>query len=301
MNRLSAAGIAFTFVVANAIWVALTDWLFEPIQPTWLASVKDAGFVSFVALQIYIYASRQIRHQNDVERALRSAVESKNRLIATVGHDLRQPLQSISLFAGLIAAGNLPPLSRSALDKLNSSVDGMGQLLDKILSLAKMDLGLAAEGRALLEVNHIINSVVDEMRPQAEGKGLTLKGVPTSAVVMGDVVGLTMILRNLVANATKYTARGKVLVGCLHRHGELLICVYDTGIGIADDQLKLIFDEFYQVNNPSQDSRQGIGLGLAIVERLTRTLGYRIIVRSTVGKGTAFCVVAPLINRNSRH
>jgi two-component system CheB/CheR fusion protein len=101
------------------------------------------------------------------------------------------------------------------------------------------------------------------------------------------------ILRNLVANAIRYTEQGKVLIGVRRHHTEYVVGVLDTGVGIDEDKLQLVFEEFYQVGNQSRDSKAGLGLGLSIVDRMSRILGHRIVVRSNKGVGSAFCVVVP--------
>lgn len=293
MRRLSAGRIASSYVAGAAAWIVVTDWLIDLFHVPWLATWKGMAFVAITGAVLYVYLRRKFDTQERIERALQDAAENKSRLITAVSHDLRQPLQSLSLFATVIEGGDLPPKSRAALDKMRRSLDRMGQLLTEVLDLAKLDVGALAGKRERVEINQVLTALVEEMRPQVEAKGLRLKWVPTTAVVESDFTLLTTILRNLLANATKYTEKGKVLVGCRHHGGDLLISVYDTGMGIEEDKLKLIFEDFYQVGNVARDTQQGLGLGLSIVERLTRMLGYRVIVRSQKGRGSAFSLVVP--------
>lgn len=134
-----------------------------------------------------------------------------------------------------------------------------------------------------------------EFGGQAEAKGLRLRAVPTDAVVHSDPALLERILRNLIANAIRYTETGGVLVGCRTRGDTLWIEVYDTGRGIAEPDRQRIFEEFVQLDRPDRDRSEGIGLGLAIVERLARLLGHPVTVRSAEGRGTVFAVGVPLV------
>jgi two-component system, sensor histidine kinase len=122
---------------------------------------------------------------------------------------------------------------------------------------------------------------------------LRLRAVPTDVVAHSDPALLERIVRNLIANAIRYTEEGGVLVGCRHRGGGLWIEVYDTGRGIAETDRRRIFEEFVQLDRPDRDRSEGIGLGLAIVERLARLLGHPLAVRSIEGKGAVFSVQVP--------
>jgi CheY-like chemotaxis protein len=127
-----------------------------------------------------------------------------------------------------------------------------------------------------------------EFEPQARAKGLELRVQPSSAFAKSDPVLVERILRNLVSNAIRYTESGSVVVGCRRHHGSLRVSVYDTGIGIEPADQSLVFEEFYQVGNPERDRTKGLGLGLAIVERLARLIGATITLRSAPGRGSVF-------------
>jgi two-component system CheB/CheR fusion protein len=108
---------------------------------------------------------------------------------------------------------------------------------------------------------------------------------------------MRIILQNLISNAIKYTRRGRVTIGCRRRGGLLRICIYDTGIGITEDEQEVIFEEFYQLDNPARDRKQGTGFGLAIVQRVSDLLKHPLHVRSVPGKGSCFAVDVPMSER----
>lgn len=293
-RRLSALRIAAVYALCVAAWIIFSDTLVDLIDLPILHTFKGLAFVAVSSTILYAYLRRKMADHAAIEQALEATAESKTRLLSAVSHDLRQPLQSLSLFVSVIQSdANLSPRSRMAADNLGQSVQRMGQLLDSLLRLVEVDIGLLKGRRQAVALNALIAELAQEMTPQAETKGLCLKWAPTSAVVDSDPALLLTVLRNLVANAIRYTETGKVLIGCRNRGRCVEIGVYDTGVGIDADKLKLVFEEFYQVGNQARDSRLGLGLGLSIVDRLSRLLGLQVVVRSKKGKGSAFCVIAP--------
>ena len=230
----------------------------------------------------------------ETKDALAAANEAKTRLVSAVSHDLRQPLQSLTLFASALDGDpEIKGRSRAALGHLRSSIDRMGHLLESMLQIASIDLGKAVTQKGEVVLQQMFDDLAAEMEPQAAAKGLRLKVVPTSAVILSDPTLLMTIVRNLLTNAIRYTEQGTVLLGCRRRGSEVAIKVCDSGIGISRDKLRAIFEEFYQVGNSERDANLGLGLGLSIVERLARQLGHHITVRSTEGKGSAFAILVP--------
>ncbi|HTH15350.1 MAG TPA: ATP-binding protein [Magnetospirillum sp.] len=221
---------------------------------------------------------------------LQRLLDAKTRLLASVGHDLRQPLQSLSLFSSVLAGSPLPAREAAALSNIQLSVDRMGQLLDAILQLAKLDLGTATVERRPFAVDEVIAPLVAEMAPQAHAKGLKLRYVPTRQIIVSDPALLTTIMRNLITNSIRYTQRGGIVVGCRTRTDATELVVYDTGRGIPSDQLEKVFEEFYQLGNSARDFALGTGLGLAIVERMTRLLEHEVRVESVEHRGSLFAV-----------
>lgn len=292
-KHLSAGRIVAAYAAFVGGWIVLSDRVLEATGLQFLQTYKGLAFVAVSGAALYAYLRKKMADQAAIERQLQAIAESKTRLLSSVSHDLRQPLQSLSLFASVIASdANLGPRSRLAVDNLGQSVARMGQLLDAVLKLVEIDVGQIEVRTQAVSLSPLFAELFREMSPQAAAKGLRLKWVATEAVVESDPILLLTILRNLVANAIRYTEKGKILIGCRACGSRVEIGVYDTGIGIDEGKLKLIFEEFYQVGNQERDSRLGLGLGLSIVDRLTRLLGHQVVVRSRRSKGSAFCVLA---------
>ncbi|MTJ79804.1 MAG: HAMP domain-containing histidine kinase [Telmatospirillum sp.] len=237
-----------------------------------------------------------VTEEMEAERdAARKADHSKTHFLAAASHDLRQPLQALGLFVAALAQQPLPAELRGIVGKIEGSLDALEQLLDALLDISRLDAGAIEAHSALFPVQSLFARMAFEFSPLAERKGIALRFVTTSALVRSDPALLERILRNLLSNAIRYTSHGGVLIGCRRRASELRIEVWDSGRGIASADQKEIFREFRRLGGAVEDGRQGLGLGLAIVERLTNLLGLRIDLRSTPGRGSMFSVILPLV------
>ncbi len=202
-------------------------------------------------------------------RQLEAANQAKSRFIAAASHDLRQPLHALGLFVAQLH-GRLRAAERSQIiSRIEDALSAMNELFSALLDISKL-------------------------------KKLSFRALPSDAWVRSDFILLEQIVFNLITNALRYARRGGVLVGCRKRGDQLRIEVWDSGIGIAADQHDKIFGEFYRLSEPDRDRRAGLGLGLAIVDRLCRLLDHPIEVRSAVGKGSVFAVTVPLAPANKR-
>ncbi|HTH16535.1 MAG TPA: PAS domain S-box protein [Magnetospirillum sp.] len=251
------------------------------------------------------------RHEEDLRRArdtaehAREVAESarieaeranmaKTKFLAAASHDLRQPVQAIFFFASALAHNLRDHPTKPILDDLQNSLEGLNVLLDSLLDVSRLDAGLVTPKETDFSVNSVLDRVAADFAPLARDKGLTLRVARTTAMVRSDPALLARIIQNLVANAVRYTTHGSILLGCRRRDGMLSIQVHDTGIGIPPERTKEIFEEFTQLGNPERDRNQGLGLGLAIVDRLARLLGHEITVRSRPGLGSVFSIEVAL-------
>ncbi|MFT3779929.1 MAG: ATP-binding protein [Ottowia sp.] len=222
------------------------------------------------------------------------ASQAKTRFLASASHDLRQPLHTISLLVGVLRRQAVAPEVGRLVDHIQTSVSAMEALFGSLLDISKLDAGMSRpvlDDHALAELLH---RVAASHGPEAERKGLRLAVAPTRCAVRTDAVLLERVLGNLVSNAIRYTERGKVLVGCRRRPGGALLQVWDTGIGIAPEQMPHLFEEFFQIDNPERDRSKGLGLGLAIVKRTLELLAHPYTLRSMPGRGTCFSILLPL-------
>lgn len=233
-------------------------------------------------------------HAERARAEAESANEMKTRFLAAASHDLRQPVQSLVLMTAALAARLKDHPAASLVTRLQASVDALCRLLEALLDISKLDAGTIQVDLRTVRLSDIFEALEAEYKIRALEKGLTLRTVRCSLTVRTDPALLERVIRNLLENALRYTDRGRILLGCRRHGGRALIQVCDTGVGIPPEHLKHIFQEFYQVANPARDRSQGLGLGLAIVDRLTRLLGHRVGVRSRPAKGSCFTIeVAP--------
>jgi len=220
--------------------------------------------------------------------SLDEANRAKTRFLAAASHDLRQPMQAITLLVESLQERSREPGTRAIVESIRSSVGTMASLLNAILDISRFDAGTVRPERSHFSVGPILERLRHAHAEAATHKGLRLRVVRSSAVLETDAVLLYRILSNLVANAVRYTERGGVVVGCRRRGEGVSIEVWDSGPGIDETQQREIFREFVQLGNPQRDREQGLGLGLAIVERTARLLDHRLELRSRPGKGSMF-------------
>ncbi|MBY0430335.1 MAG: GAF domain-containing sensor histidine kinase [Rhodospirillales bacterium] len=263
--------------------------------------------IANVSLQEASRAARQDAKREETERrqaeaALHSArleLESVNlakaRFLAAASHDLRQPLQSLHLFlAALEHTHGDDSRSRTVLISMQRSLDEMGLLMRSILEVSRLDADLVTPCFEPITLAPLLQELVAEVASTAAAKGLRVRLAPTSLVVRSDRDLLATMLGNLLANAVRFTAKGGLLVGCRRRGDRVRVVVADTGIGIAQEHIPLIFHEFFQVGNSSRDRSLGLGLGLSVAQRAARLLGHRLDVSSRPGSGSVFAVTLPL-------
>ncbi len=227
------------------------------------------------------------------KEALAEANRAKTRFLAAASHDLRQPMQAIVLLVESLRERVQEPAPRRIVESINSSVVAMSALLNELLDISKFDAGTVKPRPSVFPVSTLLDRLRVSFGHTAAEKHLGLRIRPCHAVIDTDSVLLYRILVNLLNNALRYTRTGGVLVGCRRRKDGLAIEVWDTGIGIPEDQHDAIFREFHQLANPQRDREQGLGLGLAIVERTARVLGLPLGLRSRVGRGSVFSLVVP--------
>ena len=215
---------------------------------------------------------------------------SKSRFLAAASHDLRQPLQSLMLLQGLLAQTVDGERPQELIARLKHTLDAMSGMLNTLLDINQIEAGVVEARPEIFPISRTLDRMRDEFASMAVAQGLSLRVLPCSAIVESDPLLLEQMIRNLIGNALKYTKSGKILFGCRRRGDLLRVEVWDTGIGIAPGDLHAVFDEFHQVGNGARQRSQGLGLGLAIVQRIGALLGHEVDVRSVLGKGSMFAI-----------
>ena len=220
---------------------------------------------------------------------------AKSRFLAAASHDLRQPLHALGLFVGQLRSRAASIDRERIVERIDTAVAEMNELFEALLDISKLDAGVLAPNLTEFPIARLLQRIEATFTETAHEKGLSLRVSPSSAWIRSDIILLERILLNLVSNAVRYTSDGGVIVGCRRRGDRLLIEVWDSGPGIPDNQRQKIFDEFYQLADPDKDRRGGMGLGLAIVDRLRRLLEHPLELTSAVGKGSRFTIVVPMV------
>ncbi|WP_170429890.1 hybrid sensor histidine kinase/response regulator [Ruegeria arenilitoris] len=271
--------------------------------------MPDRGFViSFTDITAERAAVRAIRQANetleqrvavrtlDLEDALSEAERanaSKSRFVAAASHDLLQPLSAAKLYVASLDCDLQRSELRERVSKVSNALVSVEQILAALLDISKLDSGLASVDVSSINLRDMLTQLNDELEPLARKKGLEFRLVNCDEWVESDASYLRRILQNLASNAIRYTDDGKVLVGVRRGSGSVRIEVWDTGPGIPEDQQEKVFFEFHRLNATANPT-EGMGLGLAIVERACRLLQHPLHLSSHVGRGTCFSVELPL-------
>jgi len=247
---------------------------------------------------------QEIRERKTMEKSLLEAKQeaeaanlSKSKFLTAVSHDLLQPLNAARLFTSALEEKQLEPGISKLVTSASRSLNDVESLLRTLVDISKLDAGAVQPDKACFCLAELIDNLGSEYQQVAASKNLQFSWVSTQAWVETDQHLLARILRNFLANGLRYTpAGGRLLLGCRHKANSLLIQVWDTGLGIPEDRLEDIFQEFQCVQvEPVNGKDQGLGLGLAIVDKMAKMLGHPIRVTSLLGKGSVFSVEVPRV------
>ncbi|WP_342078192.1 PAS-domain containing protein [Yoonia sp. SS1-5] len=217
---------------------------------------------------------------------------SKSRFVAAASHDLLQPLSAAKLFMSSLSDQLTEPQTRKVLAQAETALSGVENIIEALLDISKLDAGKAVFDVRAVKLSAILGPLRDELTPVARAKGLELTVVDSSLSVISDPGYLRRILQNLIANAVKYTVTGRVIVGVRRNGGSARVEVWDTGPGIAEDDTQTIFQEFARLDGVA--TNDGLGLGLAIVERAAMGLGHELSLWSRPGHGSCFSINVPV-------
>jgi len=316
---LTVTSIVYATLSAFASWFpAFFAFEVTSIAPigVWCALQGDATHLAVAACCVIWLPAVSIlarRHERTLARSLTLQLENaaladdlraqkvmveqaslaKSRFLATASHDLRQPVHALGMFIGALRSHSLPPRSVTLIDHIDASVGSLDSLFTSLLDISKLDAGVVEGHPVHVPVEPLLARICRDLEGEAAAKHVGLTLVPTSLAVRSDPILLERILRNLIGNAVRYTQTGRVVIG-VRRLGSRRVSleVWDTGPGIAEDQREAVFEEFYQLSNPDRDRTKGLGLGLAIVRRLSEILGHRLAFDSRPGHGSVFRLIA---------
>ena len=295
---LAGAG-AHDYAYLNG-WVPISDYYWLPLVAPFVLACYGAMLLDRIILSLA--RSEELSHELELRVAERTAQlaeanAEKSRFLAIASHDLRQPVAAIGLLVGMAdeQVRQANPRASALLAKAGQAIAGLEDLLRSLLDVSRLDVAhAAAPVLQAAKLQAIFDAIALHEQASAQARGLRLHFRATTAVALSDPLLLEQMLRNLVANALRYTERGGVLV-CVRRRGaKLFVQVWDSGRGIAPEHRQQIFEEFVQPGLQAHAATaEGVGLGLAIVRRSASWLGHGLGLRSQVGKGSCFWIELP--------
>jgi signal transduction histidine kinase len=269
----------------------------------------DAQGNAFTLFQAAITLEKMVQNRTVELKALNAQLReakieaeranlSKTKFFAAASHDLQQPLNIARLYLNALGERERDPDALRMVERIAGALDGADNLLATLLEMARFDASATVPDTSDFAIDTLLRAIANDYALQAEERHLRLRVVPCDAIVRTDPRLLDRILRNFVSNALRYTIDGGVLIGCRSRSGRLRIEVWDTGYGIPENRQAEIFEEFRQLDVPERETRgMGLGLGLAIVERIAKLLDLHVGLRSRVGRGSVFTIDVPLGER----
>lgn len=246
-------------------------------------------------LQQQIAQREQIEQDlRDARDAAQAANRSKDKYLAAASHDLLQPLNAARLLISTLRERCLPEVEQVLVERTHQALEGAEDLLTDLLDISRLDQSAVRPDVALYRLDELLGPLVSEFQSVAQAAGLNLRVRMGDYAIRTDLRLMTRILRNLLSNACRYTDSGSILLAARRRGDKLRLEVWDTGRGIAADRLEAIFLEFNQLDVGRAADRKGVGLGLAIVERIAKILDYPVQVHSRPGRGSRFSIEVPI-------
>jgi len=243
----------------------------------------------------------EINERSLIEQALKvardtaeQANKSKDKYLAAASHDLLQPLNAARLLVSTLQERELAEENNHLVERIHMALEGAEELLSDLLDISRLDQKAVQPDLTSIPLDYLFRMLQVEFQPVAEQRSVSLRVLSSSLNIRTDMRLLMRVLRNFLSNAFRYTPAGRVVLGTRRRGDFLELQVWDTGPGIPEDKLEDIFREFQQIDHQYQTGRKGVGLGLAIVERIAGMLEHPISVSSEPGKGTMFSVLVPI-------
>ncbi len=290
---ITAVGFGFAYVDGQG-YLALS--LMTPVYFLLLVSqmrTVETSTLRSIDLQMentgLVEKLRQESHQADLARAAaEQANADKSKFLAAASHDLRQPLHAMGLFLEALQRTSLNAEQQLVLKHSKTASNAAGEMLTTLLDFSRLEAGVVSVEPKAFNVQALLGKLEQVFGAQADAKNLFYRTRETALAAFADPSLVNLVMHNLISNAIRYTDRGGLMVCCRKRNRRLALEVWDTGIGIAAQDQTSIFKEFHQLGNSERDHRKGLGLGLAIVQKLVQEMGTQIQVVSRPGRGSMF-------------
>lgn len=306
-------------IVAGGYWLPAYYVFSVPVMVSLALRFFMEGSFSYIALGVLVLwaligtlglakelnksmrSEMRLRHKSlELAQALKKKTEeaqkatlAKSKFLAAASHDLRQPLHTLALFFDVLKESNSDRERENIFPRIELSLDALKKLFDALLDISKLDAEVVKPQISHFDLSKLLSALADEFEQDARDKNLELIVHGKASIVMSDRLLLERILRNLIGNAIRYTEKGSILLSVRTRGKTILLQVWDTGIGIPEESIEEVFVEFQQLHNAHRDRTQGLGLGLALVQRLCRLMNLPLELRSQPGKGSVFCINIP--------
>jgi signal transduction histidine kinase/CheY-like chemotaxis protein len=284
----SAGGGPFSWAGFDDSFVLLITFIVSAAIPSLMLST--------MAAQLQDSHSTLERKVAERTHQLELANLAKSRLIAVASHDLRQPLHALRLFVAQLRERPDDTQQNRIIEQIDTAVDSMNELFNNLLDISKLDSGVLVPNIFEFPIASVFRKIKNTFVGVAREKRLSFRIISSDAWVRSDPILLERILLNLVSNAVRYTREGGVVLGCRKRGERLHIEIWDTGPGIPENERQRIFGEFYRLPDRQRDDHTGLGLGLAIVQRLCGLLHHSVELSSVVDKGSVFRVIVPRVS-----
>lgn len=300
LPAFTAFTLTLVLLLASKLWVMQAQ-AYEALGVAsilYLASLlgqaRNSEAAARAAIQLRFDNVSLMKLANEAQREAEEANQAKSKFLAAASHDLRQPIHAQGLFLDVLGRTPLTPDQGAILASARTAWQASGEMLNALLDFSRIEAGVVKPFAQPFELQSLLHKIENDLAPQADAKSLVFRLRDTALRVNSDATLVELILRNLVSNAVRYTERGGVLIGCRRRAGQVVVEVWDSGIGIDAAQHQSIFREFHQLGNPERDRHKGLGLGLAIADGLARTLGLALSLASRPGRGSVFRLALPL-------
>ncbi|HEY1069026.1 MAG TPA: PAS-domain containing protein [Thermomonas sp.] len=249
----------------------------------------------------HVRAQRELREINETleqrvaerTREAEAAQETRARFLTAISHDVLQPLNAARLFASALRESGDAAEQRHLAERVDASLRAAEDLLDGLLDVSRLDAGALTARFADLDAGQLLHELAAQAAPMAAARGIALRVHAPSLVVRSDPRLLRRVLQNFLANALRYTPRGRVVLAARRRGTQVQLQVWDTGPGIPAHHMRQIYDEFHRYEQPFDWDGRGMGLGLSICQRIARLLGHPLDAHSTVGRGSMFAITVP--------
>lgn len=283
----------FIFILLGMACVVYMVVMYYFAQYSQIATIAAIN-LRFQNADLLLQLQRESASAHAARDAAQMATTSKSKFLAAASHDLRQPIHAMSLFLEALAHSGLSAQQQEIIHNAKSASLATRDMLNALLDYSKVEAGVMQPSPIIFYLQPLLGQLENELAGLAHQKNIVYRSHETTLAVFVDPALTAQILRNLISNAIRYTETGGVLIGCRRRKHEVLVEIWDTGIGIPATQSEKIFDEFYQIDNPERDRQKGLGLGLAIVRGIAKTMGAPITLASIPGRGSVFRLRLPL-------